>query len=438
VSGLRVRVNVRRGGFELEAELDVPDGETLALLGPNGSGKSTLLAVVAGLLRPRRGLVRLGGRVLTSEDGSGRSVHVDPERRGIGLLGQEPLLFPHLDALDNVAFGPRAAGAGRRASRETARRWLDALGLARLANLRPSQLSGGQRQRVALARALAAEPVALLLDEPFAALDVEAAADMRELVREHVSARRLTTVLVTHDAAEAALLSDRLVLLRDGRIEQEGPSAAVLAAPRSPFAAALVGAELLTCPVDASGAVVLPGGLPLAHAPLVPGSSATVSYAPGSIAVEADPVGTDGVSIRAFGATRPAEEDRATPRPAEEEGSTRPAEEERATRPAEEERATPRPAEEEGATLRPEEGAEGALRWRGTIASAIPVPGGIRLRLTEHPRLAADVPVTVAARGLVPGARACFTASPRAFTVAVTDARSTSRAEPWPPAPAQD
>lgn len=358
MTGMLVRASVRRGGFELDAALDAAAGETIALLGPNGSGKSTLLAVIAGLLRPRAGTVRVGDRLLTDVDASGPVIHVAPERRGVGLLGQDPLLFPHLDALDNVAFAPRAAGTGRQAARDAARRWLSAVGLAEFATARPLQLSGGQRQRVALARALAAEPDVLLLDEPFAALDVESAAAMRELVREHVSTRRLTTVLVTHDAADAALLAGHVVLLHDGRVEQHGPTAEVLGAPRSAFAAALVGAELLECAVDASGSIVLPGGRTLPPDPaLPPHSTVTVGYAPGSIAVSARPV---------FG--------------------------DEPTR----------------------------LEWIGTVASAEPSPGGIRLRLAEFPGIAADVAVTVAARGLGPGAAVRFDASPTSFTVTGT------------------
>ena len=167
--------------FELEARveergvdvaLEVAAGETLAVLGPNGSGKSTALWVTAGLVQPDAGRVVLDGRVLT-DVGPGRpGVRVPPHARRTALLGQEPLLFPHLDAVENVAFGPRSSGTPRAAARQDAQRWLDEVGVGELAARRPSQLSGGQAQRVAVARALAGRPGLLLLDEPLAALDV--------------------------------------------------------------------------------------------------------------------------------------------------------------------------------------------------------------------------------------------------------------------------
>jgi molybdate transport system ATP-binding protein len=219
----------------------VRDGETLAVLGPNGSGKSTALAVVAGLVRPDRGRLVLDGRIL---DDPRDNVHVPPHQRRTALLGQDPLLFPHLSALDNVAFGARVDGMSRRAARARAQEWLDEVGVGDLASRRPGQLSGGQAQRVAVARALAAEPQVLLLDEPLAALDVDVAPAMRQTLRKVLAGR--TAIVVTHDVLDALLLADSVVVLDSGEIVEQGAADEVLTRPRSPFAARLAGLNLVT------------------------------------------------------------------------------------------------------------------------------------------------------------------------------------------------
>jgi molybdate transport system ATP-binding protein len=223
---------------DVVAALEVADGETLAVLGPNGAGKSTVLSVIAGLLRPDPGHVRLDGRELT-----GGQAFVPPHQRRIALLAQEPLLFPHLTVLDNVAFGPRSRGTGRRTSREAAARWLAEVGAEDLADRRPGQVSGGQGQRVALARALAAEPRLLLLDEPMAALDVAVLPALRQTLKRVLAGR--TTVLVTHDVLDALLLADRVVVMEGGRIVEAGPTADVLERPRSAFAARIAGLNMV-------------------------------------------------------------------------------------------------------------------------------------------------------------------------------------------------
>ena len=259
-------VEVRRGDLALAATLDVAPGRVLAVLGPNGAGKSTLLGAVAGTVRVRRGMVRVGPRVLTRAGCDEPDVQVPVARRAVGLLGQDPLVFPHLDALENVAFGPRAAGVRPAAARREARAWLDAVGLADLARRRPDELSGGQRQRVALARALAARPAALLLDEPFTQLDVRAAAELRALVRRHVRAAGVPAVLVTHDVVDVLAVADEVVVLHDGAVVERGDPVAVLTDPVHPFTAAL--ADL----------VVLRGELREPHgaAPVLVGAGLTV------------------------------------------------------------------------------------------------------------------------------------------------------------------
>lgn len=248
-------VHVRRGAFTLAAALAVEPGRVTAVLGPNGAGKSTLLALLAGTLGVERGHVRVGDRVLTRTMPGERDVHVPVDRRSVGLLGQDPLVFPHLDVLENVAFGPRAAGVRPAHARDEAAAWLEAVGLGDLARRRPDELSGGQRQRVALARALAARPDALLLDEPFAQLDVRTAAELRDVVREHVRAARVPTVLVTHDVVDVLALADHVVVLHDGDVVEQGDPVTVLTDPVHPFTAALADLNLLrVTPITPAGA----------------------------------------------------------------------------------------------------------------------------------------------------------------------------------------
>lgn len=266
----------------------VPDGQTVAILGPNGSGKSTALAVAAGLVRPDRGRVVLDGRVLTD---AREGVHVPPHDRRTALLGQEPLLFPHLSALDNVAFGARVTGTSRREARARAQDWLDEVGVGELAERRPGQLSGGQAQRVAVARALAAEPQVLLLDEPLAALDVDVAPAMRHTLRKVLAGR--TAVVVTHDVLDALLLADQVVVLEAGSIVEQGPADEVLSRPRSPFAARLAGLNLV--PGTWQGQVVHGEGGALVHglpgdSPPADGDPAVATFRPHAVAVYREPV----------------------------------------------------------------------------------------------------------------------------------------------------
>ncbi len=240
---MSVRLSATVPERDVDVGLEVADGETLALLGPNGSGKSTVLGVLAGLIRPRAGRVTLDDRVLTDVGPDAKGVQVAPHDRRTALLGQDALLFPHLDALENVAFGPRSRGTDRRTARADAQRWLDEVGVGDLARRRPGQLSGGQAQRVAVARALAAEPRLLLLDEPMAALDVAVQPALRQVLRRLLSER--TSIIVTHDPLDALLLADRVVVLEHGRVVEHGRSSEVLSRPRSAFAGRLAGLNLL-------------------------------------------------------------------------------------------------------------------------------------------------------------------------------------------------
>lgn len=280
--GLSARVRHRHGDLRLEADLDVAPGHVVAVLGPNGAGKSTLLHVLAGLVRPDEGDVRLGERVLT-----GGGTHVPPEQRSVGLLGQDPLVFPHLTVRENVAFGPRAAGVPAGQARLEAERWLAAVGLEGRGDRRPHDLSGGQRQRVALARSLAATPAALLLDEPFAQLDVRTAAALRDVVRDQVRTTGTPTVLVTHDVLDVLALADHLLVLHEGRVVERGAPLGVLTDPSHPFTAAVAGVNLLTGRVERSGdAWVLRSGEVAVPCPgAAAGSRAQVTFAPSAVRV---------------------------------------------------------------------------------------------------------------------------------------------------------
>jgi len=239
--GLRAALRVDRGRFTLDAHLTVEPGAVLALLGPNGAGKSTALRTLAGLVPLSAGRIELAGRCL---DDPGGGTFVAVADREVGMVFQDYLLFPHLSAVDNVAFGLRAAGRPRQSARHEARGWLDRMGLAGQADARPGALSGGQAQRVALARALAPRPRLLLLDEPLAALDVVTRMQIRSDLRRHLSDYTGCTVLVTHDPLDAMVLADDLVVIEQGRIVQQGRPGDVARAPRTDYVARLVGLNL--------------------------------------------------------------------------------------------------------------------------------------------------------------------------------------------------
>lgn len=239
---LDASIGVRLGAFELDVELSVEPGEVLAVLGPNGSGKSTLLRALGGLLPIDRGIITIDGTVLDDPE---TDTFVPPELRPIGVVFQDHLLFAHMSALDNVAFGLRARGMSKAAAHSVAIGWLERVGLAEVAAMRPAQLSGGQAQRVALARALATDPSMLLLDEPLAALDVSTRQDVRRSLRQHLDTFNGVRLLVTHDPIDAYALADRIAILEHGRIAQTGTIAEVTAHPRSRYVAELVGTNLV-------------------------------------------------------------------------------------------------------------------------------------------------------------------------------------------------
>jgi molybdate transport system ATP-binding protein len=233
--GLDARLVVERGAFRLDVTLTASPGDVVALLGPNGAGKTTALRALAGLLPLADGHLYLDGKELH---------RMRPEMRPVGVVFQDYLLFPHLTALDNVAFGPRCRGMAKSKARAVAAGWLDRLGLTEHAGAKPRRLSGGQAQRVALARALATEPRLLLLDEPLAALDARTRLEVRAQLRHHLADFEAVAVLVTHDPLDAMVLADHLVVVEDGRVVQQGAPSHIARHPRTDYIAHLVGLNL--------------------------------------------------------------------------------------------------------------------------------------------------------------------------------------------------
>lgn len=290
MSGLQLRAVV--ADRHVDVEFSVAAGEVLAVLGPNGAGKSTLLHVIAGLLRPDDGVVRLGNRDLTD---TAAGINVATHDRRVGLLLQDALLFPHMSVAANVAFGPHSRRAALRPARAaqtaTALRWLREVDAERLAERKPRQLSGGQAQRVAIARALAAEPDVLLLDEPLAGLDVAAAAAIRAVLRNVITRIGCAAVLVTHDLLDVFTLADRVLVLEAGKIAEIGPVPEVLSTPRSHFAARIAGINLVNGTVAGDGSLRADAGdrwyaaAAASAAPLSPEQRAIAVFPPTAVAV---------------------------------------------------------------------------------------------------------------------------------------------------------
>jgi molybdate transport system ATP-binding protein len=239
---LSATIGLNLGDFNLDVALEVDDTSIVAVVGPNGAGKTTIVRAMAGLLPLDRGRIVIDSTVVEDRNAN---VRMPPEGRGVGVVFQEPRLFAHLTALENVAFGLRAAGSPRRPARGLALSWLERVGLADVARQRPSQLSGGQAQRVALARALATKPAVLLLDEPLAAVDASARTELRHVLRDELRRYPGMRLIITHDPIEAATLADRLIVIEAGRVTQEGPLVDVTARPRSPWIATMVGLNLV-------------------------------------------------------------------------------------------------------------------------------------------------------------------------------------------------
>ncbi|UGY92291.1 ABC transporter permease [Streptomyces gobiensis] len=256
--------------------LDAEPGTTIAVVGPNGAGKTTLLRALLGLTPRAHATLRLGGLDATT---------LPLHRRGVAWVPQDGALFPHLNALANTAYGPRAHGASRAEARRTAQRWLDRLGVGHLAHRKPAQLSGGQAQRVALARALATRPRLLLLDEPLAALDQTTRAHVRHTLRSHLEGFGGVCLIVTHDPVEAVSLADRVLVLDEGRALQDGPPAEVTRHPRSPWVARMLGRNAWPGTATADGLELPGGGRLIVADPLLADTEALAIIAPEAVSV---------------------------------------------------------------------------------------------------------------------------------------------------------
>jgi molybdate transport system ATP-binding protein len=265
VSEVRLRAAVTDRGVDIE--FGVAAGEVLAVLGPNGAGKSTALHVIAGLVRPDSGAVRVGERVLTDAEAG---IHIATHDRRVGLMLQDPLLFPHLSVAANVAFAPRSRRLGRRGSRAAAAHWLDQVDAGDLADRVPRQLSGGQA---------------------LAGLDVTAATSMRKLLRGVLTRDGRSAVLITHDLLDVLTLADRVLILESGTVSESGSAAAVLAAPRSHFGARIAGVNLVSGTVGADGALLTGWGTTWHGRPgadVAVGEPAVAVFTPAATAVYRD------------------------------------------------------------------------------------------------------------------------------------------------------
>ncbi|MCV7382659.1 sulfate/molybdate ABC transporter ATP-binding protein [Mycolicibacter longobardus] len=247
--------NKRYGDFVALDNVDfaVPSGSLTALLGPSGSGKSTLLRAIAGLDHPDSGTVIINGVDVTG---------IPPQRRGIGFVFQHYAAFKHMTVRDNVAFGLKIRKRPKAEVKEKVDNLLEVVGLSGFQTRYPNQLSGGQRQRMALARALAVDPQVLLLDEPFGALDAKVREDLRAWLRRLHDEVHVTTVLVTHDQAEALDVADRIAVLNQGRIEQLGTPTEVYDAPANAFVMSFLGAVS-----SLNGALVRPHDIRVGRTP---------------------------------------------------------------------------------------------------------------------------------------------------------------------------
>ena len=255
-SGVAVRLKGLRRSYAGVPALDgltlvVEPGEFVSLLGPSGCGKTTALRVLAGLETADSGQVLVGGRDITG---------VPANKRDMGMVFQAYSLFPHLTALDNVAFGLRLRGIGSTERARSAAEMLELVGLGSQSAKYPHQMSGGQQQRVALARALAIRPQVLLLDEPLSALDAKVRVQLREEIRRLQTELKITTLFVTHDQEEALAISDRVGVMAQGRLEQLDSPAVVYQSPATPFVAEFVGVTNAFSGTATRGGVLLSGG----------------------------------------------------------------------------------------------------------------------------------------------------------------------------------
>jgi iron(III) transport system ATP-binding protein len=265
-------------------------GEIMTLLGPSGCGKTTTLRAIAGLETPRQGRITIGNRIAFD---AGNGANLPPEKRGLSMVFQSYAIWPHMTVFENVAFGLRARGIANGELPGAVRRSLDLVGLAAFADRAATRLSGGQQQRVALARSIAGDPAVILLDEPLSNRDAQLRLAMRAEFKALQRRLELTAIYVTHDQEEALVLSDRVVVMRDGVIEQAGTPAEIHDAPKSRFVAEFVGvSNILPCDVsEQNGTPVAlhPSGVRLATRPSDLRGSACICFRPINVRLSLSP-----------------------------------------------------------------------------------------------------------------------------------------------------
>ncbi|TXJ05975.1 MAG: ABC transporter ATP-binding protein [Aeromicrobium sp.] len=281
---MSLHISITHHKRNVDAQFDLESHESLAIVGPNASGKSTVLLGIAGLLKPDAGRITIDETTVFARGEGMTPINIPVHKRGISMLVQRPLLFPHMTVRANVEFGPRSIGLGRAEARKRAMFWLERADIAHLAERSSTDLSGGQSQRVALARALAVEPRLLLLDEPMAALDAQAVPAMRTLLAQ--VARERPTILVTHDLLDAVSLSTRAIVIENGRVSDEGPTERVLLAPRTSFGARLGGLNVLHGTVGSDEYILLDDGHKVtgrARGDLAVGEKAIAVFSPSAV-----------------------------------------------------------------------------------------------------------------------------------------------------------
>jgi molybdate transport system ATP-binding protein len=259
---LELDASIENPTLTVEARLSVGD-ETVVMIGPNGAGKSTLLRAIAGLMPITSGRLSFGDAVFDDPD---RGVFVPPAERSVGFMFQDYALFPAMSVLENVAFGMRSRGIAKAAARARAHEWLTRVGLETRAGDRPGALSGGEAQRVAFARALAPRPDIVVLDEPFSALDATSRPESRRTIRALLTERRGPRIIVTHDPIDALSLAERIVVLEDGHVVQDGSPTEITTNPRSRYVADFLGVNLFRGRSDGTGIELDGGGVIVAAA----------------------------------------------------------------------------------------------------------------------------------------------------------------------------
>ncbi|MDR6692134.1 putative spermidine/putrescine transport system ATP-binding protein [Microbacterium sp. 1154] len=307
-----VGVTQRFGDFTAVDDIDlaIPTGQLTTLLGPSGCGKTTSLRMLAGYTQPTAGRIMIAGTDAT---------RMPPEKRGLGMVFQSYALFPHMSVAENVGYGLKLRKVPTAERTRRVAEALDLVGLGHLAASRPKKLSGGQQQRVALARAIAITPTLLLLDEPLSNLDARLRVQMRAEIRRIQAETGLTVVLVTHDQDEALEMSDRMVLMRAGKIMQEGAPVDVFSAPANRFVAEFLGYENFLTAADGSLLTVRPEHLAVGSAPAVGGLHldgvvADVAYRGVDRLVTVETVDAQGTTVRLVADVR---DDEVTARPGE-------------------------------------------------------------------------------------------------------------------------